>query len=511
MWSRFLTSGYSELITSGCDSRLRLSKNGLNRYGCGCVPRDEIALGSCSCSTPSPRGTAAAKELIAKLRSTQTPKSIIADAAENIRRSLRSYMRLDESANIALTPSGTDAELLAAALADRDPRRPILNLVVGPDEVGSGTVRAASGEHYDSRVPRGGSVTPGTPVDRTFHRRVRSQSILIREADGTPRLAAEIDAEIHQLVTEAVDQGYQVILHAVAHSKTGCFAPRLETIRRIQGQLSRDVVVFVDAAQGRLGEAFNTVSISELVDLGCMINFTGSKFFAGPPFSAALVVPNSMGVSERTRGLPSSFGDYFSRDEMPPEWAAIRRSMDSWTNLPALVRWTAAISEINAFKRVPSHQLAQILERFERSAKTHLSAQAAITPLPTFDHGSSDWASPNGSPATTVLSFAVGSPTHLDRQALLEIRSAINHGTTQGLPIQLGQPVQIAPGHCVLRVALSAPLVVRIAEEDSVGATLRDRLRWLDRMLEQTAAEIAKAAGTLSSECGGQDVGSISH
>ena len=501
MWRSFLECGYAELITSGCDSRLSTQSNGLNRYGCSCLPRHEVAFGSCSCSSPSPRGTAAAEQLIVALRSTQTPKWIVADAIEHVRDSLRSYMELPDESDIALTPSGTDAELLAVALADRSPERPILNIVVGPTEVGSGTVRAASGAHYDSCVPRGGTAKPGTPVDRGLHRRIRAHSIDIREPDGTARHPASLDAEVLQLVSEAVDGGQQVLLHAVAHSKTGHFAPRLETIRRLREQLPNDVTVIVDAAQGRLGESFGTVSISQLVRWGCIVNFTGSKFFGGPPFSAALIVPRLLRVHERTRGLPLSFGSYFSRAEMPKSWTAIRQSMDSWINIPAIVRWTAAIAEIRAFESVPRQQRQEIMRGFERSAMSRISEQAELQLLPPFEHGLSDWADPESHVASTVISFGVHAGSNrtrrLDRHSLAAIHRALNC-EQQSLPVQLGQPVAIAPEYCVLRIALGAPLLVRIAQDQTLGPDLTTRLNWLDGKLRTTAerivAEIPNAA-----------------
>ena len=432
------------------------------------------------------------KRFIVALRSTHTPKWIVADAIASVRQTLDSYLELPRETEVALTPSGTDAELLAVALADRDPDRPIMNLVVGPDEVGSGTIRAAAGRHYDCRVPRGGTASPGTPVDAMLSRRIEVKAINVREADGAVRHPSELDAEIQQLVSKAVENGYQVLLHAVAHSKTGIYAPRLETLQRIQTQLPHDVVIIVDAAQGRIGGAFGTVSVGQLAERGWMINFTGSKFFAGPPFSGALIVPRLLRVSGRTRGLPPSFGNYFSRAEMPRAWTAIRQSMDSWINVPAIARWTAAVAEIESFRSVALDLRKRVTGGFERSALDHLSSLTGVNVLPSFDHRQSDWAESSDLPMSTVVSFSVRGKMPLGRPELSAIHRDLNDAD-QPLPIQLGQPVQIAPGRWVLRVALSAPMLTRVATDTALGTSVEDRLAWFDRMMRQAADRIGMA------------------
>ncbi|MEO1528425.1 MAG: hypothetical protein AAFX06_23630 [Planctomycetota bacterium] len=408
-------------------------------------------------------------------------------------------MGLPDDVEIALTPSGTDAELLAVALADRDPDRPIFNLIIGPDEVGSGTVRAASGLHYDARVPHGGSAVQGSPVDRQLENRIQVHSVDVRDARGLPRTPTDLDTEVQQLVSQAVADGYQVLLHAVAHSKTGVFAPRLETLQRIQSQLSSDVTVIVDAAQGRLGSAFGTVAFADLVRQGWIINFTGSKFFSGPPFSAALIVPRSLKVSRRTRGLPPTFGNYFSRAEMPKSWTAIRQSMDSWINVPAIARWTAAVAEIQAFQSVAPLERAAIMQSFAHSAVEHLSARSGLSVLPAFEQQQSDWVTTQDGYAPTVISFSVQSSESFGRKALSTIHRSLNQ--LEPMPIQLGQPVQISPGNWVLRVALGAPLLVRVAKDASLGDDLTTRLNWLDDTLRNVAQEVESlAASTLLNE-----------
>ncbi|QEF98773.1 hypothetical protein Mal15_28290 [Stieleria maiorica] len=487
MWQRDLNQSYADLITAGCDSRLVPGSDGLNRYGCSVSPRRQFALGSCSCSSPSPRGVAAAEQLLAQLQSSNARSSMVDQTLGEVRSCLRTHLQLPDDADIALTPSGTDAELLAVTLADRDPSRSIVNIVVGPGEVGSGTLRAASGQHYDDRVPHGDRVVPGSPVDAGLSRRIRPETVQIRHSDGKIRTATEIDAEIHQRVTAAVADGHQVLLHAVAHSKTGVFAPRLRVLDLIRSHLHRDVVVLIDAAQARLGRGFATVGYRALLERGFMINVTGSKFFGGPPFSAALLVPKSMQIERRSRGIPSALGSYFSRAEMPASWTAIRNSLDPWINLPALLRWKAAAAEITSFASIGTRPLNEIVARFADSTVRHHSSRPEIELCDPFDHRDSDWADGDSEPYPTVFSFFVNDGTNrLDKQALSRLHRSVNDAQNS-MPIHLGQPVTLAPGHHVLRIALGAPLVTQIAHDSQWGNDLEARLDRLDDRISRVA------------------------
>ena len=504
MWRSYLDCGYAELLTSGCDNRLKAVADGLNRYGCGVLPREEIAFGSCSCSTPTADATAAVEHLIAQLRSTHTPKWIVNQSIEGVRSTLRWHLRIPADVEIALTPSGTDAELLAVALADRNPDRPIFNLVVGAGEVGSGTIHAAAGIHYDNRVPRGNEVVAGEPVDRGFHSRIRAETVAVRDSQGRIRSPIDLDSEIQERVANAVDAGYQVLLHAVAHSKTGIFAPRLQTLDLLSRRLPDDVVVLVDAAQGRLGSTFGTVALGPLLERGWIIQFTGSKFFGGPPFSAALMVPSSLNVHQRGRGLPDSFGQYFSRSELPSSWNAIRRSMDSWINIPAILRWVAAAQEMDLFFAVPSHRRSTILEAFRSSAVRNLEETSLLEPMPLFNHAESDWAHLEGT-FDTVFSFkAVHDGTPLNARQLRKLHQSLNSSSNGEAPIQLGQPVSIAPGHDVLRLALGAPMVRRVACDTRTEVDFEQRIEWMQQqvasVIRRIGHEVKRVAEVETSE-----------
>ena len=189
----------------------------------------------------------------------------------------------------------------------------------------------------------------GQAVDKSLASRVSIHRIDIRDGNGRQLSSCEIDLAVFQAAADAAMAGAHVIVHLVAHSKTGIHAPSLDAIRCLKAEMQNDVTIVVDAAQGRLApEAYQTV-----LKGGSLLSLTGSKFFGGPPFCGALLVPSNCQPSGRgLKQLPSGFNDYFSRDALPESWTQLRSQCDDWFNTGLLLRWTAAIAEMTAFFQV---------------------------------------------------------------------------------------------------------------------------------------------------------------
>lgn len=465
---------FERLIASGGDNRLLLGQLGLNQYGCGPNAHDRIQFGSCTCSSPSLSGLSVARQMHAELKNHSAPQAYASQQFEIIRDQIRHHLALPAGVDIALTPSGTDVEMLALAVTASHTQRPIVNLVVGPAEVGSGTKHAAGGLYFDSLVPAGRSVNVQQPVDTDLASRVTVCHVDVRNAAGRQLPLAEVDARVTEAVIDAANSGAHVIVHLVAHSKTGIYAPSLNSIASIKNTLKEDVTVVIDAAQGRLAiEAYKT-----LLEQQCMVSFTGSKFFGGPPFCGALLVPESLRPdSMQLNPLPESFGDYFNRDTLPKNWEHWRAQCSIWTNYGLLLRWTAAATEMAAFYEIEAGIREVIFSTFanevtnsslasERSVVVSIKndPEQTLTPISAYQ---------------SVFSFEVRNlhDQLLDKKQLKELHHRINTDLQHGF--LLGQPVQIGRFRSVLRIALGAPLVVAVANDQSLGRTLDHRLTWL--------------------------------
>jgi hypothetical protein len=488
-----LSSPLEQVVTSGGDTRLDVDPTtGRNRYECLPRPCAVVPFGSCTSSSVSSRGYAAALDTHRMICGSPDSRAAAIAYAETVRQRLGALLTLPAGVDIALAPSGTDVELLALALAAGNATCPIVNIVVGPGEVGSGTPLAAACCHYDRRTPSGRQVVAGAPIDQRLAALTDVRTVDIRTAGGLMLAESEIDAAAIELVVEASEADAIILLHVVAHSKTGVHAPSLSCVERLR-RISDDVVVVVDAAQGR----FSRRGLRDALQKDYLVMFTGSKFYGGPPFSGALLVPPKFHPARRQLNvLPAGFRDYFSAAELPRNWDELRRSLPDEPNHGLLLRWSAALAEMDAYYRVPSNARLQVLRFFEAEAPRILGEAGSIRLLPVFPPVYDDTADRLLESKTTVFGFWVMPPGA--RQPLGKAELKIMHADLatdlSGLHRELdprivsreyhiGQPVDLGSAGCVLRVALGGELITRVATDAILGESLDDRLDWLRNQL----------------------------
>ncbi len=150
-----------------------------------------------------------------------------------------------------------------------------------------------------------------------------------------------------------------MLFHAMDQSKTGLLAPSPACLERLLFERG-DVDVVIDACQARLTAA----SVRRYFEQGYMVLVTGSKFFTGPPFAGALLLPPR--VAARLDGdarVPVGLGDYFGRFDWP-EGARASAGLPDDGNVGLRLRWEAALAEMRAFAAVPAGAAKDILGRF---------------------------------------------------------------------------------------------------------------------------------------------------
>lgn len=488
-------------LLAGGDERLALCREtGRNQYGCSPQPVAALALGSCTASSISPRAYAAAGRVYDELKAQAGDLTGLWDLVHQrfleLRERLSAVMRFDrvEGTRVVLTPSGTDAEYLAAVLA-RGPTARLLNIVVAPREVGSGTVLAAGGQHFGTQTPRGESRRSGEFLKGGSPNEIEVVSVGLRGRDGLVVPGTELDAEVERLVDRGLAEGARVLVHVVAHSKTGAHAPTLACVQRLRAKAPEQVHVLVDAAQGRVSRR----GLGDVLDAGYMVLFTGSKFYGGPPFSGALLVPPEL--DPPPSGLPLSEGmaDYFTASELPTEWEQLRAQLPTPPNLGLLLRWTAALVELEAYYQLDADVRLKILRAFESIVPRTLGASPYITLDQLAPPVDGDRVGRVLESKRTVYPFWLyppdGGRAHFDQAQLRRVFHWVNQDLSGRLPglcetdaaivaesFHIGQPVLLSEsgGLAVLRIALGAALMLRVGEETALGGTLDARIAWLE-------------------------------
>lgn len=499
-----LNQTVDEILVSGCDSRSVIHEaTGLNKYLGAPTPQEDVmALGSCTCSSPSTVGYAAVEGLHRRLLAVNEGELLceaVDEAFADLREELAFLLTRCEvrKVEVALAASGTDTELLALCLAHGTSKRCLCNVVVGPSEVGSGTPDAAAGRFFDALTPNGQQCQIGELIDSELGSRTRTRLVDIRRADGQMRDEVDIDEEVKAIAAREIASDHNVLLHIVAHSKTGVHAPSLRIVRELQHAHRGYLKVLVDAAQGR----FSRRGLVKVLKEGYLVAMTGSKFYGGPPFSGCLLVPSSFHPSRLGMGaLPLEMGRFFTAAQLPASWHVQRRTLPQTANLGLLYRWIAAAAEMRDYYSTPSTLRLRVLRAFETLVPEVFESSEYIRlitqPVPIYD----DHVERLLESKTTVFSFALCDPTsqesailNVERlheifrwltidisgllpQASLDCRQSLARRYHIGQPVVLGRDPTSLP---VLRVALSGVLISRVGADLELGSTAERRIEWL--------------------------------
>jgi selenocysteine lyase/cysteine desulfurase len=494
-----LTGSLANRLVAGGDARLAVSEeDGLNVYGCLSVPRpDAIALASTTASTISARGFARAESACQNLvaqSGRNTPGEAFETRLEALRDELKTHLQLPgDAAEIVFSPSGTDTQLHALFAAHAILGGPLASIVVGADETGSGTTFTACGRHFGECTARGTRVGKGDDIAGLCPDTI-SIRIAIKDDHGVARAPGIIDDEVEAAVAHAIAQGRRVVLHAMDRSKLGWRAPSQACLSAIRTNWPGAVQIVVDACQARLAPA----RIAAHLARGYLVLLTGSKFFTGPPFSGAMLVPKNLGTALATARVPVGLTDYSNRAEWPMCWPTLRAQLPAEPNYGAWLRWEAALAEIGAYFAVPSAARRAILDRFADAVCARINDIPALTLLPAQSVDYSDGTDDAEFAIRTVFPFTLRrNGDLLPADACAAIYRALNRDmsdrlacSTAGTHAQrichIGQPVTL-PGTAALRLSAGARLISECWNADDLVMQ-----RALDQRIGEVAVTLAK-------------------
>ena len=361
------------LMAQGGDARLTVDpRTGLNHYGCSHRPRPwAVTFASSTASSLSERGfegAEAARKRLAIAALAGRSETALQRESDQVREAIAGYYGLDAPgpSGVVLAASGTDSELIALGLcslreANQSQPRPVSNILVAPEETGAGVPLAAAGRHFADDTALGRRVIKGVLVDG-FPEDTRVLKVAIRDQDGHLLPPDIVDAGCARLAETEAAEGRTVLLHRLDLSKTGLLAPGTACLEALQARLGDRLEIVVDACQARIDRRRVQADLAR----GWMVMVTGSKFFTGPPFCGALLLPERLASRLRGPGrLPRGLADYGGRADWPGDAAGqTAADLGPEANPGMLLRWQAALAEMRAFALVPEAQARVRTEAF---------------------------------------------------------------------------------------------------------------------------------------------------
>ncbi len=500
------------LLTSGGDARIQLDETtGLNRYGCQPYPDDAIAaFGSSTASVISVASHARAEQLTDRLSRTleqgASPAALYEEELERIRRELTAKLGLADLDGLktVIGASGTDLHRIVAQMIGAAAALPPLAILSEPAETGSGVGSALGGQSSAGQSLRAHIAALRSPGAALPCQIVTAPC---RSPDGAARPTGVVDQEVATLAAAAASMGRRVLLVLIDVSKTGLISPSLDCALDLKRRFPEQVEVFVDACQMRIAPA----TLRAYLQNDFLVAITGSKFMTGPTFSAALFTPAAAARRLSAARLPIALAPFSARAEWPLDWPGAG-ALPASANFGLLLRWRAALDEMDRFLALPERQIRGFMQRFETAVTQRLDADPQLRRLsqPSLDRAALN-APPSWDDVQTIHPFALqGRDGPLGAQETLSVYRLMSvdlggwaravgaderRQGAAGLRVQLGQPVSCG-GTSALRLCASARLAVDALAPGGRGAeaviddalACLDKVAWLSRRLTGSAS-----------------------
>jgi hypothetical protein len=236
-------------------------------------------------------------------------------------------------------------------------------------------------------------------------------------------------------------------------------------------RLGDAIDVVVDACQARLGPD----AVAAYLARGWLVQMTGSKFWGGPPFSGALLVPATFQARQiRLAPLLASLTGYMARGEWPAEFGAARDSLPERTNLGLITRWRAAVAEVDQLSMIDSGTQILLARRFADLVTAALEGYPellAVCAVP-LDRSALCPSDPWSGESTIIP--VIPTQTSNDARRLLTLDEVkVLHRQLAAKGLHVGQPVKIGTT-AALRLCASGRTLLAMAERGGIERTAED-------------------------------------
>lgn len=511
------------LLQYGGDDRLTLDikSSKLNKYFSTTFPRVKVLRrGSCTCSTISLDTYLEADMKKIKLLKLSISNGdidqLMEDECHTLRSRILQVLQLKEiESEIVLFPSGSDAEFLPLLIAisrtiaktTLHSKSKVFNYVIAAGEVGSGTPNAATGKHFSPLSPKGYEQKNNETLKGIDEEMIETISYKPRSKSG---VADFLENEIMMDISEKLKrfESSVAVLHLVVSSKTGLIYPSMKTINTLKELYNDRIIVTVDACQLRC----RLDIVREYIQQNFVVLITGSKFYTGPPFSGAVVIPQQSKIelenlfssfnNSLTKSGPVGIQDYLTKCDIPSTLPQMKKFLcNDWYNAGLLLRWHCALPIMEAYRKLDPNLVLQLTKSWIDHVKTKLKLHKEYLKIIEVTEGIDDNIILGNS--NTIISVAICKRDNafLNVDELKEFHSKM----TQSLRIDndlnnyceyevmLGQPVKLADsGFGVVRIALGADMVVNAFGKD--GTTSMQQAMNINKIFNDDTIVISKMA-----------------
>ena len=341
------------LLMSGGDLRLNIDEDELlNKYGCRPFPRPEAFTFASSTATSVSNyafnKTENSRINLINKSLLKGKKKAAFDFSELLKSDLKNVLNLNKGCQIIFSPSGTDSALQIAGITQIITKKEIAHILVGSDETGSGVPAALTGCHFENNTALGLPIKKGEMIEG--FRPISLTEIPFRDNKGNLKTASRLDDEVLEAIIKANDLGRYLVLHTMDQSKLGYQAPSEKLLQQISEIENLSLQIIVDGSQLRL----DSKDIVDYINKGYIVTITGSKYFTGPPYAGALIIPKKVSKKKELKNeiLPSGLTSYYNYSDWPESWIC-SKELSSGFNYGASMRWHAAITEMKRYFKTP--------------------------------------------------------------------------------------------------------------------------------------------------------------
>ncbi len=341
------------LLMAGGDFRLNIDEvDLLNKYGCRPFPRPEAFTFASSTATSVSNF---AYDKTDKVRSILIKDSLkngfqktAIEFSESLKNNLKKIFKLNDACQILFSPSGTDSSLQIAAITQIITEKEITHVLVASDETGSGVAGALKGCHFENNTALNYPAKKGERIEG--FRDIDLIKIPFRDEKGKLKTTAQLDEEVFKAISDTNKLGRHIVLHVMDHSKLGYQSPSENMMDKLSTLKDLSIQVLIDAAQLRLDPA----DLKSYLSKGYIVSITGSKYFTGPPYSGALIFPETVSklIETAKNTLPKGLTKYYNHSDWPVSWVCSKELSEGF-NIGSYMRWKAAIVEMDRYYKTP--------------------------------------------------------------------------------------------------------------------------------------------------------------